>query len=529
MFCKKCGAQIDDGARFCTECGAPVERPVAQSSVPPASDQPSVSEPFPMSKKRRSKAPAIVAGLLAVAVAGAGGALYFASLSGSSTSDASASVAPVTVKVDEDAFPDAGLRYFVSQAVDKDGDGEVASEELTAVTEASIDGARDLSALGRIFPNLASLTVTGGQLTTIDVSDCPELESVDVSGEPIASLDVSANFKLASLDVTGTQIPSVDVSHNPDLSQIAVDDSTAVTGTDDTKIQQVWVGKKITEQNSSGYTTYYEATMDGSGRLASVNVSRSDDKSMTFDYSYDSQGRRVKADGGRIGGSYAYEYDSEGKPSKVFPSDKQIILGYENGMLASIASGGGTLTTLSYDAAGRLTQFNNPSVMYKYTYDAAGRLVSESFPRGYTTGNGTVTFTYDDNGNLARATTSGINEFANGETDVTCDDAGRITSLVNLGSYTNETFTYDGNGNLAEAHRHSSNSEQSTTWTVRYERTFVPKRQGAASKGLYLKTAYGNGSYKTYVHADVATDFPGIPKDSPAYSTLYLDQLLFLQ
>ena len=27
MFCKKCNASIEEGQKFCTECGAPVELP----------------------------------------------------------------------------------------------------------------------------------------------------------------------------------------------------------------------------------------------------------------------------------------------------------------------------------------------------------------------------------------------------------------------------------------------------------------------------------------------------------------------
>lgn len=36
MFCKKCGTQLDSGARFCAKCGTPVEGEVAPKPVPAA-------------------------------------------------------------------------------------------------------------------------------------------------------------------------------------------------------------------------------------------------------------------------------------------------------------------------------------------------------------------------------------------------------------------------------------------------------------------------------------------------------------
>ena len=37
MFCSKCGAQLDNTAKFCASCGTPVETPVTNTT--PQSDQ----------------------------------------------------------------------------------------------------------------------------------------------------------------------------------------------------------------------------------------------------------------------------------------------------------------------------------------------------------------------------------------------------------------------------------------------------------------------------------------------------------
>ena len=36
MFCTQCGTRLDDGARYCTICGKPVNAPAAGPQPPPA-------------------------------------------------------------------------------------------------------------------------------------------------------------------------------------------------------------------------------------------------------------------------------------------------------------------------------------------------------------------------------------------------------------------------------------------------------------------------------------------------------------
>ena len=48
MFCSKCGAQIEDGTKFCPKCGQPAETATApESATAPASEPVSAPAPAP--------------------------------------------------------------------------------------------------------------------------------------------------------------------------------------------------------------------------------------------------------------------------------------------------------------------------------------------------------------------------------------------------------------------------------------------------------------------------------------------------
>lgn len=545
MFCTHCGAQIDDEARFCTECGAPVERPEAlegarqpdpvclaesleltQDVLQQKPTRPQAETPATPSaaQKRRKKAPALAAALLCIAVIGAGSAIFLASRGGSVA-------VPAPRKVDEEQFPDEGLRYFVSQVVDADGDGELSVDELSSVTDATIDGAQSLSGLGTLFPNLASLTVTGGELEDLDVSDCAQVEHIDVSCEPISSLDVSQNKKLTDLDVTGTDIDSIDVSGNPDLSQIAADDSTTVTGTEATQVQQVWVATSVSEEYGSGMSAYYDVDIDDSGRVAQASYGVPGYRSATIDYSYDSQGRLIEANDHEYTMN-TYSYDDSGMLSKVSTKYDTYSASYDNGLLSSVTDGSGMVSTCVYDAEGRLSSLTDGNISYEYDYDDAGRLSAESL---CAEGDGdpiVTTYEYDQDGNLVRLTSTGAtSEFSGGDIQAEYDDEGRITSVSAPGFGLDEDFSYDENGNLLDVS--CSRNGGSTTWTVEYERRFVPKDQEAPSRGLRLEPLLDPTSLvmsqSCIVYVDAAADAPGVPNNTYISSILRVKQELYMQ
>lgn len=77
MFCPKCGTKLKDGAKFCSECGAEISVPAAQSTaVQPTTEQPVASQPVvSVSASKKPKYGIIAAAVLAVAVIAA--AVFF--------------------------------------------------------------------------------------------------------------------------------------------------------------------------------------------------------------------------------------------------------------------------------------------------------------------------------------------------------------------------------------------------------------------------------------------------------------------
>lgn len=149
MFCPKCGAQIPDDARFCGSCGAQLR--AVEAVAPPRPARPA---------RRRRVAPLAIALGVLVVVAATGAVAWFSLF------------APYDI--DEKNFPDPALRAAVAATYDSDGDGRLSREEGRAVTSMNLSGCAQLSGLGRFFPNVTSLTVTGGSLTALDTSDLTE-------------------------------------------------------------------------------------------------------------------------------------------------------------------------------------------------------------------------------------------------------------------------------------------------------------------------------------------------------------------
>ena len=117
-----------------------------------------------------------------------------------------------------------------------------------------------------------------------------------------------------------------------------------------------------------------------------------------WSFTRDSLGR-VSAFTNAKGQTVTYEYDNDGRITKK-KHDGNAVATYSyptNGYLSSVNDDWGT-TSMSYDAAGRVTQIDYPAgKSLGVTYDDGGNIASLSYPGGLT-----VTYSYDNLNILSR-------------------------------------------------------------------------------------------------------------------------------
>lgn len=477
MFCPKCGSQIPDGAKFCAACGAQL---APSPAAPPAPSEPG---------SHRRRPVLIAAGAGALVILAAVGVLVWLAF-----------FAPYDI--DEKNFPDAALRAAVAATYDADHDGKLSRDEGRAVTSMSLSGCAQLSGLGRVFPNVASLTVTGGALTQLDTSDLPALASLDVRTEPLASLDVSHNGALASLSVS---------------------DATQVSGLDATGLREVWLTSDIVETNQ-GDTVTYHSERDAAGHVASWSYQWESGPVVSGSYTYDDQGRpaSLALNNSQSGVTEeTYAYDESGRLSTVvatsdYTTQTSTYTYDDAGRLSQVASENASRTAststtattdYAYDDAGRLTQskttnvFQGSTTAYwtNYIYDEQGRLVrEESWSGGDRHGDQlsyATIFSYDDAGNMVGTSYEGdYIDFLIPQSFV-YDDQGRVVSATTsdpVGSVTSATyaatFTYDDAGRMVGAESVSTydGREYVDSYQATYTRRFVGKDAPDPATGFSL-------------------------------------------
>ncbi|MBO4365507.1 MAG: WG repeat-containing protein, partial [Eggerthellaceae bacterium] len=234
MFCPVCGNEMPDDARFCSACGATTEPPsvmtpqsfdsaqsfgatpmptpgvgmdTAVMEIPldqaqAANQTPVAQQAAPAAKlNNRNKGlliglgSALVIALIAIAV------VSFAGTAGA-------------VQINEDEFPDPVFRAYVSENVDKNGDGKLSDDELDSVTT------MDISHYARDNAKVSDLTGIGHfrGLRTLNASHCNlhrmpphfdrlhELRVVDVSYNYIhETINVTENYNLIVIYVGGNE------------------------------------------------------------------------------------------------------------------------------------------------------------------------------------------------------------------------------------------------------------------------------------------------------------------------------------
>jgi len=220
-----------------------------------------------------------------------------------------------------------------------------------------------------------------------------------------------------------------------------------------------------------------------------------------------------------LGAEYLFEYDKDRRLTSVtFPTAEEISYSYWLGRLASITEPGGVVTSLAYDAAGRLATLAKGAQSVTFTYDGslptsvtyAGGLVNQTIsttynadflPSSVTYAGGTANYLYDNDGLLTQAgaftivrdTETGrptsvydtattlmtvtpsynaygevtgavttVNSIGVASWDVTYDDAGRIAAKTETVGGTTSTYayTYDAMSRLETVKRNGITVEE---------------------------------------------------------------------
>ncbi len=151
-------------------------------------------------------------------------------------------LAPTSIPINEDFFPDAAFRTYVSENLDTNHDGSLSPAEQDAVTTInvgnkgieSLEGVEYFTALQELFCHHNALTVLDvsentalttlscyfSQLTALDVSKNTALTYLKCSSNQLTALDVSKNTALTELRCSSNQLTALDVSKNTALTDL---------------------------------------------------------------------------------------------------------------------------------------------------------------------------------------------------------------------------------------------------------------------------------------------------------------------
>ena len=542
MFCTHCGAEVPDGARFCSTCGADLSGQSAPSAASsafdqttprqsvsatsgqtmpqvtshaapqpvanPVSDQPVPTQVAPSScRPRRTFKITAIALLALLVLIGGGVGVWFAFF------------APYPIS--QETFPDSGVRTAVSAQLDLDGNGELSRDEASAATSLTVEDPAEVAGLGKYLPHLEQLTFFGFSSTRVDVTDLGALATLDISGAAsITEVSVAGCGALESV-IASTDAPlaELDVSGCGQLEELVVPDDTVVSGLDQTPLQELWLPESYRATSEDGtLDDRIDATRDATGVVTEYT---DDNGTMSYRYLLE------RDDAGRV---TAVESHNE-RYGYVMRDE----LTWEDERVTQVVSSTdgeyrGT-TTYVYDEAGNLLESDREGVSTDiedrttstYTYGEDGALLSEvttntmSNPRernvtweyadglpvsltidqrGSTTGTTTAEtrrFDYDDAGNITEVTCESYTSPAYDDDEnhanlyksvtYTYDDEGRIIGALSEALGREATFTYDEAGNLTQVVEKYGGTG-SVTAEMTYRRYFVPEERAAIAQPL---------------------------------------------
>ncbi|MBR4341446.1 MAG: hypothetical protein IKP88_01840, partial [Lachnospiraceae bacterium] len=127
----------------------------------------------------------------------------------------------VYVCINEENFPDAIFRNYVSENFDTDYNGYLSKSEIAAIKEVDIEGTECVSLVGIEFlTSLEILYCEGNSLTTLDVSKNTKLEELFCGYNQITTLNVTGCSVLKWLDCRNNQLELLDITECLSLTNL---------------------------------------------------------------------------------------------------------------------------------------------------------------------------------------------------------------------------------------------------------------------------------------------------------------------
>ncbi len=125
---------------------------------------------------------------------------------------------PESVAINEKNFPDNQFSSYLRSEIDKNSDGVLSLDEVSAIKRIICSGRYIQSLKGiEFFFNLEELMCQNNAITNLDISQNEKLKLLVFSDNKLSSLDVSHQLLISYIDVSGNKLTTLDVSKNSNL------------------------------------------------------------------------------------------------------------------------------------------------------------------------------------------------------------------------------------------------------------------------------------------------------------------------
>lgn len=303
--------------------------------------------------------------------------------------------------------------------------------------------------------------------------------SYNAFGDLIAVTDPLGNARRMTTDNAGRTIEVTDAAgFSTHFALNARDQQELITEPTQATVKLAYDARgnlaKVTNQNNQAIETntyterdQLETRTDGAGKTerwtydANGNIKTYTDKmNRTAAFVFDEANRLVRIDYSDAS-TQTHAYDMLGRLSTISDPQGAIVYQYDNlNRIVQVTTSQGTVK-YGYDPLDRRNRLETPQQITAYTYDTEGNL------KTIAQGSETTTIAYDENNRRKTLT------YPNGiVADYTYDDVGQLTRLVYRKAQTvieSLSYTYDDNGNILNRIRSGAGSKQEKAKNATYD------------------------------------------------------------